>query len=253
MKRYRLELLLMTLLSCLMTGSALGGQQESSLEFGYIELPPFGYTSQSGQASGYLADLSRSVFEEMGLNVHYQQHPATRLYHQLKSGETGLTMGPEGLHQLRRAAIESREPAITLTLAIYHRQETEPVSAVEDLKGKRVVLMQGYSYGRLRRFFQRESDTMQISYARTHLSALKMLEYGRADYLLNYQIPADTVMAKNGLGGLKSQVIGKTPIHLFVSRKVDDAQRIADQWDQALEKLRANDKLPVFDYYDQFE
>lgn len=252
MKQYCRNILLITLLSCL-AGSALGGPQQEPLEFGYIELPPFGYTNDEGIASGYLAELSRRVFREMDLRVHYQQHPATRLYHQLKSGKTALTMGPEGLHQLRRAAVESQEPAITLTLAIYHRQGTDPVFDVDELKGKRVVLMQGYSYGRLRRFFEEQADSMQISYARTHTSALKMLLYGRVDYLLNYQIPADTVIARNGLGGLKRQVIGKTPIHLFVSRKIEGAQRITDRWDHHLRKMKENGDLPVFNYYGQFE
>ncbi|TDT43403.1 polar amino acid transport system substrate-binding protein [Halospina denitrificans] len=250
MTRYSLSFLLIAV-------SAIAGLsanvQAEPLEFGYIELPPFGYTNSEGEASGYLAKLSKQVFQEMGLPVHYQQHPASRLYHQLKTGDTALTMGPAGLHQLRRAALESQEPAITLTLAIYHRQDTDPVFSVENLKGKRVVLMQGYSYGRLRRFFEEEADNMQINYARTHVSALKMLLYERADYLLNYQIPAETVIARNGLSGLKGQVIGKTPIHLFVSRQTDGAQQIIEQWDHHLRKLKQNDGLPTFHYYKKFE
>ena len=250
MTRYSLKVLLIT---ALILAAQVAQAKTEPLEFGYIELPPFGYTSDEGEARGYLARLSKRVFRGMDLPVHYQQHPATRLYHQLKSGKTALTMGPEGLHQLRRAAVESKEPAITLTLAIYHRQDTDPVFYVDDLKGKRVVLMQGYSYGRLRRFFEEEGDSMHISYARTHISALKMLLYGRADYLLNYQIPADTVIARNGLGGLKSQVVGKTPIHLFVSRKIEGAERITEQWDAQLQKLKENGNLPVFNYYRKFE
>ena len=252
MKQYCVNLLLIALLSCL-TGSALAERQQEPLEFGFIELPPFGYTNSEGEANGYLVKLSKRVFREMGLPVHFQQHPAKRLYQQLKTGTTAMTLGADGLYQLRKAAIETQEPAITLTLAIYHRQDTDPVFYINGLKGKRVVLMQGYSYGRLRRFFEEQADNMQISYARTHVSALKMLLYGRADYLLNYQIPGDTVIARNGLGGLKSQVIGKTPIHLFVSREVEGAQRITEEWDHQLKKLRKNGELPIFDYYDQFE
>lgn len=252
MKRYCLNLLLIALLSGL-AGAALAGEQQEPIEFGFIEFPPFGYTNSEGEANGYLVKLSKRVFREMDLPVHFQQHPAKRLYRQLKTGRTAMTLASDGLYQLRNTAFESQEPAITLTLAIYHRQDTEPVFYINGLKGKRVVLIQGYSYGPLQRFFEEQADSMEISYARTHASALKMVLYGRADYLLNYQTPADTVIARNGLGGLKSQVIGKTPVHLFVSKEVEGAQRITEQWDRQLKKLRENGELPVFNYYNKFE
>lgn len=245
------------LIYLLLTAFAITGKPAlaatESLEFGYVELPPFVSADNDGQPRGYLARLTRRVISDMDLPVHYQHYPPARLYRQIRSGETALTLGAAGLESLQGATVESSESAITLTIAIYHRQDTKPIHQVNGLVGQRIVLMQGYSYGRLGRFLSANADSMDISYARSHLSGLEMLRYERADYLLNYQIPADTVIAKNGLGGLKRQVIRNVPIHLFVSRKVEEAQSVAESWDRHLRKIKEKGTLPVFNYYTDFE
>ena len=221
-------------------------------EFGYIELPPFGYTNNNGEVSGYLADLSRLVFERMELPVYYRGLPATRLYHQISTGHTTMTMGPQGLHQLADTAYQSTEPAITLTLSLYHRSDTAPVTSLEELAGKRVVLMQGYSYGTLGKFFEQATNSNEVIRARTHTSAIKMLLHDRADYLLSYQVPVDTVIARQGLGGLRSEVIGTIPVHFFVSHEVPEGEEIIEQWDQHLIDLQKKDLLPPMDFYIEF-
>lgn len=241
------------LLACLSLGFAINSahadQQIDPHEFGYIELPPFGYTDDNGEIAGYLADLSRVIFERLERPVHYRELPASRLYHQIRAGDTAMTMGPKGLDQLSDAAHESSEPAVELTLSLYRRSDTPSLTSLEQLRGKRVVLMQGYSYGKLVRFFEEEAEDMQLIEARTHTQALEMLRRERADYLLSYQTPVDTVKARNGVSGLSSDVVGRVPIHLFVSHQVPDGQQIVQEWDRELADLRQTSQLPPMDFY----
>lgn len=230
-------------------GPALASDREQSLEFGHIELPPFGYTDSEGNARGYLINLTKAAMDRMGLSPEYQSHPASRLYRQLKSGKTAFTLGAAKLHTLREAAIESEEAAITFTLSIYNHEDSPRVSDLENLKGERVVLMQGYSYGQVGRFFEKNADSMHIEHARNLDSALNMLTHGRADYLVNYQRATEALMAKKGITSIEGEVIGRTPVHFFVSRKLDNAQAIADAWDRALRNLKREEKLPEFHYY----
>ena len=230
-------------------GSALASASQDPLEFGYIELPPFGYTDSEGNARGYLIELTKKVFSHMDVSPEFQSHPAARLYRQLKSGKTAFTLGAAKLHTLREAAIESDEAAITFTLSIYNRQGSPTVSSLEDLKGKRVVLMQGYSYGKVGQFFEDNASSMRIEYARNLDSALNMLQYGRADYLLNYQRATEALIAKKGITGLEGEVIGSTPVHFFVSRQVKNAQSMSDAWDAGLNSLRRKDNFPELNYY----
>ncbi|WP_295717887.1 transporter substrate-binding domain-containing protein [uncultured Halovibrio sp.] len=246
----RTSLFMSLLFSILLLSTEASAQTEPEpLEFGYIHLPPFGYTDSEGQSKGYLVELARQVFSAMDQPVRFVQHPATRLYRQIDSGETAFTLAAADLHRLKNTAVEAEEPAITLNLTVYHRKDTQPVSDVEQLKGHHVVLMKGYSYGQLGRFFEAESDAMRITEARTHQSALQMIQFGRADYLLNYQTSADTTIAQHGLTGLESDVIARLDVHFFVSKMLANAQALADDWDQNLRDLKQHDRMPSKETY----
>ena len=240
---------LLAVLTLVTTMQVAAEPDQAVPEFGYIDFPPFGYTDSEGHSRGYLVTLSRRIFEAMDQPVRFAQRPASRLYRQIDSGETAFTLGAANLHPLSETAVESNESTLTLAMALYYRDGTEPISDVSELRGERVVLMQGYSYGELGRFFKAESDRIHTTHARTHKSALRMIIHDRADYLLNYQTPADTVIAKNGLAGLKREVIGKIDVHFFASKTLDNARQITKQWDHHLRELKRNDQLPPMDYY----
>lgn len=242
MRQYLSLILFLALLA--FASAAPAEEVVDALEFGYIELPPFGYTNKEGEAGGYLAEVSRAIFERMELPIYFRPLPAPRLYHQIATGDTAMTLGPAGLHQLANHAYESEVPAVTLTLSIYRREDTQPVSSVEELRGKRVVLMQGYSYGRLVGFFEREADNMDLMRARTHDSALNMLIYDRADYLLSYQTSVESVMERHDFRGLEGDVVGELPVHYFVSHQVPFGRKLVELWDHHLNALREADELP---------
>ncbi|MEQ6884175.1 transporter substrate-binding domain-containing protein [Salicola sp. Rm-C-2C1-2] len=222
--------------------------EAKELEFGYVNLPPFGYTDDEGRSKGYLVALARRVFEGMDQPVRFVQHPATRLYRQMESGETAFTLGAAGLHRLTDTAVESQEPAAKLTIALYRQKSTESISNVNELKDKRVILIKGYTYGQLGRFFEEHRDAMQIIEANGHKSALRMIQFDRADYLLNYQTPAETTIAHHQLNGLDRDIIGQLGVHFFVSRALENAQSLADAWDKQLRALKRNGQLPEADY-----
>ena len=238
------------LVAALAAPTAASASEGKPLEFGYINLPPFGYTNKEGEHKGYLVDVSRRVFQAMDQPVHFAQRPATRLYRQLDSGRTAFTLGAANLHRLTANAVESSEPAARLTLSLYRRKDTDPISSLSQLRGEHVVLMKGYSYGSLGPFFRKEANATQITEARTHKSALRMIQFRRADYLLNYQIPADTTIARNSLEGLERDVIGRVDVHFFVSEAIEDAQSLVAEWDHHLRRLKRNNALPSMDYYE---
>ena len=232
-------------------GSAMAEEQGNEpLEFGHIEIPPFGYTDSEGNSRGHLIRLTRQVFAQMGLSPRFQSYPAARLYRLLRSGKTAFTLGAAKLHALREVAYESQESTATLALTIYHRQESPAIANLKGLKGKRVALIRGYSYGPVGKYFEEHSDAMTIEYALNQESALNMLTYKRVDYLLNYQKPTENLIAQKGITDLKGTVIGRTSVHFFVSREVKNAESIRDAWDRELRNLKKLDKIPAFQLHE---
>jgi polar amino acid transport system substrate-binding protein len=223
----------------------LAGEEAAVSEFGFIEMRPFGYLSEEGGAEGHLVDIANVVLAAMSQPVAYRHLPAPRLYQQLRTGETAFALGPRDLSFIRDHAFQSKEPLTVMKLSVYRRPGTAPIKKLEDFLDKHVVLLQGYSYGNLGPFFQDRSDNMELEYARTHLSGLKMIQYRRADYLVDYALPAQTVIANENLSGLVSDPLSAVGIHLFVSRKYPEAKAFIAAWDERFAQLRLSNKLPA--------
>jgi len=71
-----------------------------------------------------------------------------------------------------------------------------------------------------------------------------MLRYRRADYLLDYQLPAEQARRDQGLEPLPHLVLQQVPIHFIVSRHVADSAAVLADLDRAFLALRAAGRLP---------
>ncbi|WP_404364307.1 substrate-binding periplasmic protein [Marinobacter sp.] len=222
-----------------------GGGNPEVPEFGFIDMPPYGYPGGEGEALGHLADISNTVLEAMGQPVKWRHLPAPRVYQQVRTGHTELTLGPRDLSFIRDHALQSREPAVVMKLSAYRLPDTPPITSLHDFAGKHVALLQGYSYGDLVPFFEDNAHDIRVEYARTHLSGLQMTLYGRVDYLVDYTLPAGYVIDREKIPALVSDPLLEVPIHLFVSKSWPHAEDFMQAWDAHFAALKAAGELPV--------
>ncbi|MFE8072571.1 transporter substrate-binding domain-containing protein [Marinobacteraceae bacterium S3BR75-40.1] len=230
-----------------MSSTALAASKGCPPEFGYIQMPPFGYTDEGGSIQGYLAEIAKAVFDQAGIAPYYNPLPAARLYQNIRKGDTLITMGPKDLVFLRDHALQSARPAITMNISAYHRPETPPVKSLADLKNRHVVIINGYSYGKLVKALEKPEYNIMLERVRTHDSGLKMAQLGRVDYFIDYRIPADTVIAADGIRGLERETLANVGIHFFVSKACPDAARLMSAIDDAYGTLKQNGQIPQFD------
>lgn len=78
----------------------------------------------------------------------------------------------------------------------------------------------------------------------THDAAIQMLRLGRADYLLNYQMPMEQALRDSHLPPLPHVVVLKQDFTFFYSKRSPRAQRLRDDFDQVLKQLKDADQLP---------
>ena len=241
-----IQVWLLSLMMFLAAAPALasGADQSDVPEFGFIDMPPYGYPGDQGEALGHLAEIANTVLESMGQPVRWRHLPATRVYQQVRTGHTELTLGPRNLSFIREHALQSKEPAVVMSLSAYRLPQTPPITSLDDFIGMHVALLQGYSYGDLVPFFENEANNIRVEYARTHISGLQMTLYGRADYLVDYTRPAEYVIAKEKVQGLVSDPLLDIPIHLFVSRSWPHAEEFMAAWDVHFAALKAAGELP---------
>jgi len=209
------------------------------LNVGYYEFAPAIYTDAHGTARGELAELTRRVARQAGYGVRFRALPSARLYGALEKGSIDLWPGAQGKPELAAHTLEGRHMLSQINLNLYHRAGTPAPRIPEDLAGKSLILIGGYSYWpNINALLDDPGLDLRVLRTSNHLSALEMLRRNRGDYLLDYQIPVEQARQRLQMEELPYQRLTQVPIHFIVSRHARGAEAIVTGLDAAYETLR---------------
>ncbi len=209
------------------------------LRVAYVEFPPFEYTNAQGQPAGSFLDITRKVLAEAGYAPEFIALPISRIYLYLQEGQVDLWPGVTGVPALEGYVLESRARPVRIHLKIWHLDSTPPVENLNDLKGKRLILITGFTYGGLAYKLTPENG-YNVTTTTSHASALKMLKIGRGDYLLDYSDPVYEVMKQEPVDNLRSVPVRERTAAFLISRKNPLAEEILRRVDAAYERLIEN-------------
>ena len=235
--------LLPALLGCLC--QALAWAQPAStaptISVGYYEFPPYSWTDEKGQPRGSILDLTERLLRHAGYQGEYRSLPGARLYMALQNGSVQLWPGAGGKSELVGHTYEARNSLGDLNLVLYRRKHTPAPRIPEDLRGRDVIVISGYSYWKQINDLLADPALGVISHrTSTHASALEMLQRKRGDFLINYQAPAEQARRDLGLPALPYTLLQQIQLRLIASRHVAGSQRLLDDLDRAYEELKAN-------------
>jgi len=171
--------------------------------------------------------------------VHFRALPGARLYAALENGSIDLWPGAQGKPELAAHTLEGRHTLSQINLNLYHRTGTPVPRIPDDLAGKALILIGGYSYWpNINAILENPALDLRLLRTSNHLSALEMLRRKRGDYLLDYQIPVEQARQRLNMEELPYLRLTQVPIHFIVSRHAQDAEAIVEALDQAYETLR---------------
>jgi len=185
-------------------------------------------TDAQGQPDNPLLAVAGQLFARAGMPWHAHAYPAARLFKRLADGSSQFSMLVNA-PALKECCLLSRRPITIAEIRVYHFAGKPPIRTKEDLVGKGVISVHGYSYGGLQQFFTDQRNRVANSVALTHAAAFKMLARGRADYLVDYAGPASEVLAEEPLADLRSELLSRQEVFLVLSRAYPNAQRVMDR------------------------
>ncbi|EJO95585.1 hypothetical protein A471_01627 [Ectopseudomonas mendocina DLHK] len=226
------------LIALLWLPAAHADDAKRRIHVGYYEFPPYSYTDAQGQPSGSGLELTARLLEQAGYQAEFRSYPGARLYGGLIDGSVEVWAGASGKPELTEHTLEGRHLLGEITLNLYFRHDTPPPRVPDDLNGRGVILITGYSYWQeVNRWL--DDPAREITQHRTasHTSALEMLLRRRGDYLLDYQTPVDEARQLLGMRELPFIEVQRLPLKLIFSRRAADAERLRDELDRAYEEL----------------
>ena len=205
--------------------TALATQQKLELVvMGYLHFPPHSY-SVNGRATGSQLDLAHQIFARMGQNYKMVELPAARLYRALASGFIHVWMGANGVPELAEKTLASKLVTGHIRMRLYSMRKEDPVN-FDQLKGQKLITISGFTYNDKIKRIQSAEMNLTLLETTAHRTAFLMLDAGRADYLLNYELPSKIAIAKMGIRGLSSELIEEVLLYHIVSKKAPQPEAL---------------------------
>jgi len=235
---------------CLLLAAALGSQASLAsppttadkplVQVGFYEFPPYSYSDEQGRPQGAILQLTARLLEHAGYQAQIRSYPSARLYSALQDGSVQLWPGAPGKLELAGHTLESTTRLGEIVLNLYFRRDTLMPRLPEDLRGRGLIMITGYTYWpQINQWLGDPALAIEQHRTSSHTAALQMLQRRRGDFLLDYQTPVDQARQQLGIAELPFIQLQRIPLHLIVSRHAPGAEALRDALDRAYQELQA--------------
>lgn len=221
----RLTRFLALVIFCQAIVAAAVAQGGDVLEYGYSEFPPFFFTKDDGRPSGDLISLADGAFATASMPWVAKSYSFTRLMENLISGKSDVSMLIKHPHLIDKVHYGT-QPISTLELRAYWVGDKPPIKTREDLRAKSIITLRNYGYSGWIDYIKSPDNNIVNHATDSHDTAFKMLQFGRADYVLDYKAPSERALEKVVTKDLHYSVISSFDVYLLVSKKTPNAYEI---------------------------
>ena len=212
----------------------------SPIQVGFYEFPPYSYSDSRGRPQGAILHLTKRLLEHAGYQAELRSYPSARLYNGLRDGSVQVWPGAPGKAELSGHTLETRTQLGEIVLNLYFRRDTLLPRIPDDLQGRGVIMINGYSYWpQTNALLNDPALAIRQHRTSTHSAALEMLQRRRGDFLLDYQLPVEQSRRRLGMSELPYVQLQRVPLKLIVSRHAPDAEALRDALDRAYQELQA--------------
>jgi polar amino acid transport system substrate-binding protein len=147
--------------------------------------PPYEFIGKDGKPAGYNVDLTKAIAEVMGFNVAFHFGNWSDMRNGLLDGKIDILEGIS-YSDARSKSVDFSPPHTIVHHAIFARRETRPVKALEDLRGKKVIVFRaGIMHERLKQL----GFSKDLVLTPTPAEALRLLASGECDYAVVAMLP----------------------------------------------------------------
>ncbi|MBX9633872.1 MAG: transporter substrate-binding domain-containing protein [Magnetospirillum sp.] len=224
-----------TALACLIPWATHAAEP---VKVGCVEFPPLSYTDNAGKPAGTALELIATILNQAGLPWEAKCYPGARLMASLRDGSVHVAMlirHPDVVESV----LYGHLPMAFLELDGYRLATQPPLGAMENVRGKSVILLRGYGYGGWIDFFKDPANGVRINYADSHQAAFKMLTNGHGEYLVDYRDPATLALGETTIPKLQRELLTRLETYFLVSKKAPDAAKLLWRIEDGFKQLGA--------------
>lgn len=162
------------------------------------DYPPYEFLDKNGQPAGYNVDLTRAIADVMGMKVEFRFGGWSEMRNALIGGSVGVLQGIS-LSEDRTRTLSFSPPHTIINHAIFARKDTPPVSSIEELRGKEIVVFRD---GIMHDYLKSLGFAANLVMTETPADALRLLASGKHDYAVLAMLPGMYIIREHKLSNL---------------------------------------------------
>ncbi|HJV35184.1 transporter substrate-binding domain-containing protein [Geomonas sp.] len=242
-------LMVIVLMAHAWPGSAWGGSEKPIVIGGDKNFPPYEFLDKNGRPTGFNVELSRAIAEVMGMEVEFRLGNWADARKGLEDGSIDILQGITS-SDARSKTLDFSPPHNIVHTSIFARRGTPPVSNLEALRGKEVIVQKG---GSMHDFLLSHDYGAKLILVDTHAAALRLLASGKHDYAMVGNLPGLYLGRELGLSNIvpvgqvpggyygyavkkgNLQVLSRFSEGLAILKNTGRYQKIYDKWLGVLE------------------
>lgn len=214
------------------------------------DYPPYEFLDKDGQPAGFNVDITRAVAEVMGMQVEFRLGAWAGERTALMHGDLDLLEGMT--YSDERAQVLDFAPHTIVNHAIFARRDTLPVSTLDELAGKKVIVHRG---GYMHDTLAGKGFEKDLIFSDTPADGLRLLASGRGEYAVVAMLPGSYIIRENKLDNIQAvakavatvrygfavkkgheALLSRFSEGLAILRETGRYQAIHDKWLGVLEK-----------------
>ena len=209
------------------------------------DYPPYEFLDKNGKPAGYNVDLTKAIADVMGMKVEFRFGGWSEMRNALLDGSVGVLQGIS-YSEDRTRTLSFSPPHTIINHAIFARKNTLPVSSIEELRGKEIVVFQD---GIMHDYLKSLGFTTNLVMTETPADALRLLASGKHDYAVLAMLPGMYIIREHKLSNLipvaksistqkycyavkkgNEELLARFNEGLAILKKTGQYQEIYDRW-----------------------
>ncbi|MBV1878388.1 MAG: transporter substrate-binding domain-containing protein [Pseudomonadales bacterium] len=196
------------------------------ITIGVIHYPPFYILKKNVQPTGILANIVTQSFINADVQFRFASFPAKRLLHNLDNGHIQFFAGTVDPKSYGTNVIYSQMIIYSVVVQVYGRAGEALPQNIEQLKQKRLGLLAGTTYGKIRGRLSTPDNKNYLTRINSYRSGALMLKKGHIDLFLAYKNSMDLTLIQNPVEGLHSSILQQMPVYFILNKNMPGAKQL---------------------------
>ncbi len=217
-----------------------------TIRMGHIESPPYYFKNKDGKSEGLVINILDKVIKRAGYEWTAASYSVHQIINLLDSGQIHLWVGLSTLPEFQSTTLIGDTEIGKVTLNAYWIGDKPAITKKEDLCGKSVIILKEYSYGGWGGFIKTPANNIRYNELYIRDPAFDILKNGRADYLLEYEVPAKKRLENISIPNLRFSPASTFSLKFVVSQRTPKAREVLNRLEKAYDDLLKEGKIEKF-------